>query len=487
MYGPQMNTGSLKGEQAAQMQTNLDLLARAADGTTIQLRADEQPNHLTVDATVAGLPPLQEVIGPITQIMRLNEQSKEETGKQNLRQGTAAVIAPVSKAPALDGSMDDAWNAAHPYPLENVIFTPPTSANDLSASYRALWDENNLYLLVDVTDDVLQHSSDPDKWYDSDSVEVYIDGDNSKADRYGEKDYQYAFIWDKTAPQMRENMHQRVEGVQFALVTTGKGYRVAAKFPWSTIGVKPSAGARIGLDVQVNDNDTGARKGKLAWHDQKDEDWQSPKAFGNAELGGLVGWWKFDETQGTVAADSSGGHHNGTLVGNAKWAAGKFGGCIDLDGHDSFVRIADPSAFDFAGAVTVSCWARIRSVPVEWMAIVTKGDDAWRLSTAEKERKFHFAVTGGDRATISGSTEVGADQWHHLAGVYDGGVMRLYIDGAPEAAVPWTEGVGRNDLEVLIGENAGEKGRFFDGLIDDVRVYNYALSETMIKALSAGQ
>ena len=148
--------------------------------------------------------------------------------------------------------------------LENVLSSfgdgekassHPTSPDDLSADFRGMWDENNLYLLVDVTDDILRHGTGD--WYKSDSVEVYIDADDAKAPQYGQNDYQYGFNWDKTSPTIAETKHNRTNGVEYAMVTTDKGYRLAVKFPWQTLGVKPSAGAKIGLDVQVNDNDGG--------------------------------------------------------------------------------------------------------------------------------------------------------------------------------------------------------------------------------------
>ena len=271
-------------------------------------------------------------------------------------------------------------------------------------------------------------------------------------------------------------------------MTTDKGYRVEVKFPWSTLGTKPSAGAKIGLDVQVNDNDAGGkRKSKITWHAREDNAWENPQAFGNAELAGLVGWWKFDETQGTIAKDSSGGNHNGTLVGNARWAQGRLGGAISLDGAGSFVRIADKSAFDINGEITVAGWVNIHSVPAEWMTIVSKGDGSWRLSTVRQERKFHFSVNGSRPAGLNSSATVNAGEWHHLAAVYNGSVMRFYLDGKLDATQPWTGGITGNDFDVLIGENAQHQGRCFDGLIDDVRIYNYALPESQIQALATGQ
>jgi len=318
LIGPQVNVKTLDEEQLKQLNDNFEQLVRAADSTTVELRTDEQLNTFTLNSGVTGIPPLNQVLGPVTQIARITSRARAKATARQLQQQSAATISAATTAPIIDGKVDDLWNSAHPYKLATVLYDPPASTNDLSADYKAMWDEKNLYLLVDVTDDCLKHDTDPENWYESDSVEVYIDATDSKSSEYGETDYQYGFNWDKTSPQMQECKHDRTNGVQYALVTTDKGYRLEIKFPWSTLGTKPSVGAKIGLDVQVNDNDAGGkRKSKITWHAREDNAWENPQAFGNAELAGLVGWWKFDETQGTIAKDSSGGNHNGTLVGNA--------------------------------------------------------------------------------------------------------------------------------------------------------------------------
>lgn len=480
LLGPQLKVGNLNQEQAAQLKSSLEQLARAADSTTLELRTDEQRNEFALKVGISGIPPLNQIIGPASQIQRLSREARAETAARKLQQQQAATILPAPGAPVIDGQVDDVWNNARSYPLANVLYAPDGSTNLPAADYRALWDETNLYVLVNVTDHTLQH--DPAlSWHNNDSVELYLDADNSKLADYGQTDFQYSFNWDKTSPQMQELKHDRVEGVQYALVTTDEGYRLEIKLPWSTLGTQPSVGGRIGLDVQVNDNQgRGKRDAKIAWHDQRDNAWKSPQAFGNAELAGLIGWWKFDETEGKTAKDSSGRNHDGTLVGSATWGQGKIGGAVALDGADGFVRIADPSAFDLAGEFTISCWVNIHSVPVAWMAIVTKGDNSWRLSTVGQERRFHFSG-------MDGSTTVNTDEWHLVTAVYDGHAKRLYLDGKLDAEQPVTGGFGRDNSDVLIGENAERTGRFFDGLIDDVRIYNYALPESRIQALAAGR
>ncbi len=485
---PLMKLTTQNEEQAAQLNTNFEQLARAADLTIVDLRTEEQLNTFAVNSDLTGMPALNQVLGPVTQIRQITRQARAETTARQLRQEQPATICPAAVAPVIDGKVDDIWNAAKPYKIANSLYDPPKSSGDLSAEYKTMWDENNLYLLVEVTDDILKHDTSPENWYESDSVEVYIDATDSKAAQYGQTDYQYGFNWDKTSPLMQEAKHGRTNGVQYALVTTDTGYRVEAKFPWSTLGAKPSPGAKIGLDVQVNDNDAeGKRHAKIAWHATEDNAWETPQAFGNAEFAGLVGWWKFDESQGKTAKDSSGNNHGGTLVGKAKWAKGRIGGAVALDGAGSFVQIADKAAFDMADQITIATWVNIHSVPAEWMAIVTKGDSAWRLSTLMRERQVHFTVNNSSTVVFNSSTTINAGEWHHLAAVYNGSVMQLYVDGRLDATQPWTGGIGKNDADVLIGENVEQPNRCFDGLIDDVRIYNYALSESQIKAIANDQ
>ncbi|MGC3957067.1 MAG: sugar-binding protein [Verrucomicrobiota bacterium] len=363
LLGPIMTPKSLTETQLKDWNASLEQLAHAAEATALELRTDEQQNGFVANVNLSGIPPLNQILGPVTQLNQLKDQARAESATRKLQQQTPATILPASKAPVIDGSKDEGWNTAREYKLANSLETPATSADDLSACYRALWDENNLYVLVEVSDDTLMHDTTAEQWPHSDSVEIYLDADNSKSAEFGEHDYLFAFNWDKTTPTLKETKHDRTQDVQYTLVTTEKGYRIEAKFPWTTLGTKPSAGAKLGLEVQVNDNDDGGKRDtKLCWHDKNNSAWKNPQAFGTAELAGLIGWWKFDDAQGPTAKDSSGGNHNGTLVGNAKFGKGKVGGAIDLDGKGSFVRIADKSAFDFGSQASVACWVNFRSV-----------------------------------------------------------------------------------------------------------------------------
>jgi hypothetical protein len=205
--------------------------------------------------------------------------------------------------------------------------------------------------------------------------------------------------------------------------------------------------------------------------------------------GKLVGWWKLDENAEIIAYDSSAGGNNGTLQGNPVWqtSGGAIGGALRLDGDGDCVEIAGKPEFDITQQVTLSAWVQVEKFDKDWQAIVTKGDSAWRLSRGQGNA-LHFACTGVNAQSpwVNGKKDVNDGQWHQVVGVYDGAELRLYVDGALDVSVPATGSIATNDSPVMIGENAQVRGREWNGLIDDVRIYNYALSENEVVELCNG-
>ena len=467
-------------------------LADSCNKTTIQLRTYEGQNNFNVRAEISELPPLNQLFGPVMQLSQVVTEAKNQARAERSLAQVSSGIRKVSRPVVIDGMADDLWSESRENKIGNVVYLPPSNDEDLSASYKAMWDEKNLYVLVDVTDDSLKNDSDSDLWYQDDCVEVFIDADNSKSESYDDNDAQYHFDWDKNSPSMSQFQHGRLDGIEFAMVTTENGYRTEIKFPWSTLGAEPSAGKKIGLDVHVNDDDdSGDRDSKLTWRGKEDNAWQTPSAFGTAELAGLIGWWKLDETSGREVKDSSGNENIGKILsGMPRWqsSGGKINGALLFDGKGDYVHLADESNFDFAGEVTVAAWIKVNRFDKEWQAIVTKGDSAWRLQRHQGADALEFACTGlqipGDSpyGGLFGKKAVNDGKWHYVTGVYDGEKMYIYIDGIVDVSQPASGAVATNDQPVFIGENAEMTGRFWNGLIDDVRVYNYALSEEQIKA-----
>jgi len=472
-------------------------LAQNFNKTTIQLCTEEKLNSFNIHAGISELPPVNDVFVPMMQLTEVLHKAKSEAEAKKRKKVVPADIKKASQPPVIDATEDDIWSDARMYKLEKVIYSPISSDEDFSAYYKVMWDKENLYMLVDVTDDNLTNDSGSDQWYMDDCIEVFIDADNSKSDSFDENDYQYHFDWDKSSPAMGEDKHGKTDNVEFAMVTsfdpaqdgTEKGYRTEIKFPWSTLGTKPSAGASIGLEVHVNDDDDGDRT-KLAWWGTKDTAYADPRTFGTALLVDLVGWWKLDEAEGTTASDSSGYGHAGTLMGSPVWqpSGGKVDGALEFNGNGDYVNLGRKSNFDITELITVTAWIKVSRFENDWSAIVTKGDSAWRLQRDSGTNCLEFACSGLNVPdtqwnNILGKVNVNDGQWHHAAGVYDGSKLYLYVDGRLDVSSNAPGSINVNDYPVYIGENAEETERFWHGLIDDVRIYNYALGEGEILAL----
>jgi hypothetical protein len=271
-----------------------ETLAESMDATTLALYTDEQPHALSLKARLTGIPPLSQIIDPVLNLQRISDEAQKkkaearaaEQKKQRLAKMRTATIDPAPAVPVIDGDLDDAWNGSNSHELANVLYASSDTTHTLAANYRMMWDNDRLYMFIDVTDS--SPVRDPAlQWFQNDSIELYLDATDRKSSSYGETDYQFAFMWDKTNPQMEEKKHNRAENVEYMIKTTETGYRVEVAFPWETLRANPSAGARIGMDVQINDNrGHGKRDAKIAWNDWKDWACTNPQYLGRIELAG---------------------------------------------------------------------------------------------------------------------------------------------------------------------------------------------------------
>jgi hypothetical protein len=477
-------------EEAQRARQTINALIKAAQKTTLRLLTNETPDSFGIRLSVSDLPPIRELVGPITQLAQMVAQAKAQVGHTSAKVEAALSIPPASRAPTIDGNVDEVWAAVPSHTIGHIVYKPPTSEADLSAIFKTMYDKDALYFLVDVTDDQLVNDS-TESWLD-DGVEIFVAADNNKSDVYGDKDYQYHFDYDASAPAMGESHHNNTNGVQYAFARTDKGHRLEAKLPWATLGTKPAAGKKIGLDIHVNDDDDGGdRDTKIMWSGTYDVAWQQPGAFGTAELAGLVGWWKLDESEGTKAADSSGNGHNATFRGSPKWqpSGGKIGGALALSGNEDCLEVAGESAFDATAGVTVAAWIQPSALNKAWQAIVTKGEGAWRIQRNNETDTVEFACTGvhvpdnNPYGSLLGNKAITIGQWHYVVGTYDGKKMALYVDGVLDVSQDAWGPIGVDDNPVLIGENGQIANRFWSGLIDDVRVYNFGLSEAQVQQL----
>lgn len=190
-----------------------------------------------------------------------------------------------TSVPIIDGNIDALWNNYNAENIENILAGNAVPNSDFSAWFKATWDQDNLYILVFVTDESKINDSG-DVWWD-DAVEIYIDIENNKLTSYGSTDYQYSFRWNDL------NIHSSNGGtnnVDFKIAGRSNGYTLETKFPWSTLGERnPKNGTLLGLDVHVHDDDNGGeRDNKISWYAKTDQSWSNPSLFATVNLVGDI-------------------------------------------------------------------------------------------------------------------------------------------------------------------------------------------------------
>jgi serine/threonine protein kinase/WD40 repeat protein/tetratricopeptide (TPR) repeat protein len=204
----------------------------------------------------------------------------------------------------------------------------------------------------------------------------------------------------------------------------------------------------------------------------------------------LIAHWAFDQVSDDPVIDSTDNKLNGKLVGHPQILVDpERGKVLSLDGND-YVHCGNNTAFDIADELTVACWINVNRFDKGWQAIITKGDFTWRLQRAGEKNSLEFGCRGltaeGDGAqygSLFGNADVNDGKWHYVAGVYDKQKLYLYVDGVLDNSTKASGYINTNTDPVFIGENASVPGRCWNGLIDDVRIYSYALSEKEIREL----
>ncbi|MBN2592239.1 MAG: hypothetical protein JXA81_01940, partial [Sedimentisphaerales bacterium] len=195
----------------------------------------------------------------------------------------------------------------------------------------------------------------------------------------------------------------------------------------------------------------------------------------------LVGYWQFDGD----ANDAAGSNH-GTLIGDPVWVEDpNRGWCLSFDGDCDYVDVGEDLSLTFTEAITVACWIKVRAFDRSWNAIITKGDD-WVLARTRDDNRIAFlclGLVGGGWPEVY-SDDVNDQSWHHIAGVYNGSMLYIYRDGNSTNSKSVHGKINSKWGRVIIGENGQAKNRFWNGLIDEVRIYNRALTADEIIALA---
>jgi hypothetical protein len=205
----------------------------------------------------------------------------------------------------------------------------------------------------------------------------------------------------------------------------------------------------------------------------------------------LIGWWKLDENQGTIALDWSGHDNNGNLAGGPQWVAGQFESALAFEASRVTIPASDTLTADmFQDSFTVAAWINPTRTGNTWQQIFravrtdAASDDTLFINndgTLSWRGRVGGAWAGGMCETVPDAAP--ANQWAHVAVVGDGTSFRIYVNGALSQESPYQKTDGSNATYYLGGDPTST-GESYSGMIDDVRIYNKALTvEEIIKAM----
>ena len=262
----------------------------------------------------------------------------------------------------------------------------------------------------------------------------------------------------------------------------------------TTAGFTPAPTNRIAQPTGTSYNDTGVTGGTTYYYRVTAEDNAGNASIASNEASalvpigpppGLVAAYGFDAGAGTSAADQSGSGNNGTLT-NATWAGagnGKFGNALSFNGTNAFVNVPDSNSLDLTSGMTIEGWVKPNVVSGFHTFIVKErpGDLVYGLySSSDANRPQSQVTVGGTARLVDGTASIPAGAWTHLAATYDGAVERLFVNGTQAASLTIAGTILTSTSPVKIGGNA-IWGEWFNGLIDEVRIYNRALSASEIQ------
>jgi hypothetical protein len=198
---------------------------------------------------------------------------------------------------------------------------------------------------------------------------------------------------------------------------------------------------------------------------------------------GLVGAFGFEEASGTAATDSSGSGNNGTVSGATRSTSGRFGRALSFDGAGDIVNVPDTSSLDLTTGMTLEAWVRPSALS-GWRTVLMKEQTGGLVyaiyASTDAGRPSGHVYTSSELDT-QGTVALTANAWTHLALTYDGGTLRLYVNGNQASSRAVSGSILTSTGAVRIGGN-NVWPEWFNGLIDEVRVYRRALTAAEVGA-----
>ena len=182
--------------------------------------------------------------------------------------------------------------------------------------------------------------------------------------------------------------------------------------------------------------------------------------------------------------DDSGNGLNGTIRGNPAFVEGITGMGLSFDGVNDFVDLSNNAAFDITGQITLSAWVNTNDAGNgQHNPYVSKGDQTYAIKHASSNTiEFFIFDAGWHTANVKVDSTFNGE-WHHVLGTYDGNELKTYVDGVLGATVVHQGSIEIQTHNLTIAMNSQQTDRYYDGAIDEVKIYNRALSAAEIRFL----
>ena len=203
----------------------------------------------------------------------------------------------------------------------------------------------------------------------------------------------------------------------------------------------------------------------------------------NQATQGLVAAYSFSEDAGTTVADASGNGNTGTIV-NATWTtSGKYGDGLVFNGTNARVDIGDSASLHLTTGMTLEAWVNPSTVSNTWRDVIYKGNDNYYLEATSTQAQVPAAggTFGGADVAAYGTGALAANTWTYLTETYDGSTLDLYVNGTQVSSLAQTGNIPTSTNPLQIGGDS-IYGQYFQGMIDEVRVYNVALTAVQIQS-----
>jgi len=200
----------------------------------------------------------------------------------------------------------------------------------------------------------------------------------------------------------------------------------------------------------------------------------------------LVGWWKLDDGR-SMALDWSTRDNHGTLYGDPIWVAGILDGALEFSGVE-YVDFGNAESLNITGQITLAVWVNTNDAGNgEDNPYIAKGNTSYSLRHSANNSTGFFIYDGAENYSAASPVSSSFNGiWHHVAGTYDGSNLKLYVDGDLKQTIPYAGPIATNTFGVNVGRDAEQTWMWYNGVIDDVRIYNRALTQEEIKLVMRG-